>query len=62
MKALVKVSPSAGFTMQEIEIPSIHDNDVLIRIKKTAICGTDLHIFSWDEWAKKYYFSSNYWP
>lgn len=52
MKALVKSKPERGIWMQDIEIPTYGPNDVLIKIKKTAICGTDLHIFRWDEWSQ----------
>lgn len=53
MKALVKAAPERGIWMQEVPLPEIGHNDVLIRIKKTAICGTDLHIYRWDKWAQK---------
>jgi len=53
MKALVKKYPKEGIWMEEVEIPEIGINDVLIKIKKTAICGTDLHIYNWDDWAQK---------
>lgn len=53
MKALVKKKPAKGIWMEEVPIPGIGINDVLIKIKKTAICGTDLHIYKWDEWSKK---------
>jgi threonine 3-dehydrogenase len=53
MKALVKKYPKEGIWMEEVEIPKIGINDVLIKIKKTAICGTDLHIYNWDDWAQK---------
>lgn len=53
MKALVKLKAAVGFEMQETEIPPVQENEVLIKIKATAICGTDLHIFNWDHWAKK---------
>lgn len=53
MKALVKAKPEKGIWMEEVEIPELGVNDVLIKIKKTAICGTDLHIYKWDEWAQK---------
>jgi threonine 3-dehydrogenase len=53
MKALVKALPEKGLTMREVPIPAIGPNDVLIKIKKTAICGTDLHIYKWDEWAQR---------
>jgi len=53
MRALVKTKPGRGLWMEEAEIPGIGINDVLIKIKKTAICGTDLHIYKWDEWSQK---------
>lgn len=53
MKALVKAKREPGIWMQEVPIPTIKDDEVLIKIKKTAICGTDLHIYKWDEWAQK---------
>ncbi len=52
MKALVKAKPEIGIWMQDVEKPSVGPNDVLIKIKKTAICGTDIHIYNWDEWAQ----------
>lgn len=53
MKALVKKYPEKGIWMEDIPIPKVEINDVLIKIKKTAICGTDLHIYKWDEWSQK---------
>ena len=53
MKALVKLRPEKGIWMENVPVPSIGVNDVLIKIKKTAICGTDLHIYKWDDWSKK---------
>jgi len=53
MKGLVKKKPGRGIWMEEIDIPEIGINDVLIKVKKSAICGTDLHIYRWDEWAQK---------
>jgi len=53
MKALVKKYDKPGIWMDEIPVPEIGINDVLIKIKKTSICGTDIHIYNWDEWAKK---------
>ena len=53
MKALVKAKSEKGLWLQDIPVPDIGPNDVLIRVKKTAICGTDLHIYNWDEWAQK---------
>ncbi len=53
MKALVKSQPETGIWMQQGPEPEMGINDVLIQIKKTAICGTDIHIYNWDEWAQK---------
>ena len=53
MKALMKDERAPGLTLTEVEVPKIGPNDVLIKIKKTAICGTDLHIYNWDEWSQK---------
>src|SRR5690606_10546359 len=53
MKALVKANPEPGIWMQDIPEPEVGHNDVLIKIKRTAICGTDMHIYNWDEWAQK---------
>lgn len=53
MKALVKLHAGPGLTLQEVALPEVGYNDVLIKIKKTAICGTDIHIWNWDEWAQK---------
>lgn len=53
MKALVKAKREPGLWMQEVPVPTIGANDVLIRIKKSAICGTDVHIYNWDEWSQK---------
>lgn len=53
MKALAKIKPERGIWMTDAPIPTVGHNDVLIKIKKTAICGTDIHIYNWDEWAKK---------
>ena len=53
MKALVKASPEKGIWMQDVPMPKVGINDVLIKIKKTAICGTDLHIYKWDDWAQR---------
>ncbi len=52
MKSLVKAKKEAGIWMEDIPVPDYGVNDVLIKIKKTAICGTDIHIYSWDEWAQ----------
>ncbi len=53
MKALVKAKPEPGIWMQQAARPKAGHNDVLIRIRKTAICGTDIHIYNWDEWSRK---------
>ena len=53
MKALVKEATGSGLTLSDVPIPEIGINDVLIRVDRTAICGTDLHIYQWDEWARK---------
>ncbi len=52
MIALVKEKPERGLWMREVPIPTVGKNDVKIKIKKTAICGTDLHIYNWDEWSQ----------
>jgi threonine 3-dehydrogenase len=52
MKALVKAKAEEGIWLQDVPMPTVGPNDVLIKIKKTAICGTDIHIYNWDEWAK----------
>ena len=53
MKALVKEKSEVGLKLQEVEKPKIKSDDVLIKVKATAICGTDLHIWNWDAWASK---------
>ena len=53
MKALVKEKPTIGLTLMDVDIPSYQDNEILIKVKRTAICGTDLHIWNWDAWAQK---------
>jgi len=52
MKALVKKHAKEGLWMDEVPVPEVGNNDVLIKIHKTAICGTDIHIYNWDEWAQ----------
>jgi threonine 3-dehydrogenase len=52
MKALVKAQSDVGIWMQQVPEPEMGINDVLIRINKTAICGTDVHIYNWNEWAQ----------
>jgi len=53
MKALVKAKPEPGLWLEKVPIPKAGPHDVLIKILKTSICGTDLHIYNWDEWAQK---------
>lgn len=53
MKALVKARPEPGIWMEERPVPEIGPNDLLIEITKTAICGTDIHIYEWDEWSQR---------
>ena len=53
MHALVKREATEGIWLEDVPIPTYGINDVLIRVLKTAICGTDMHIYSWDEWAQK---------
>jgi len=53
MRALVKTERAPGLTMRDVPMPEVGPNDVLIRIHKSAICGTDMHIWNWDPWAQK---------
>jgi len=53
MKALVKASAEEGIWMEEVPVPEPGPNDVLIKVQKSAICGTDVHIYNWDEWAAR---------
>ena len=53
MKALIKSRPEPGLWMDHVPVPEIGEDDVLIRINKTGICGTDVHIWTWDEWAAR---------
>ena len=53
MRALVKAKPERGIWLEDIDKPTVGHNDVLIRVKRTAICGTDIHIYQWDDWASK---------
>jgi len=53
MKALVKSRCEPGLWLEEVEDPKIGINDVLIRVHRTGICGTDLHIYNWDDWAQR---------
>jgi threonine 3-dehydrogenase len=53
MKALVKSRPQPGLWLEEVARPEPGPNEVLIRVRKTGICGTDLHVYNWDEWAQR---------
>jgi threonine 3-dehydrogenase len=53
VKALVKAQAAPGLSIEDIPEPSIGINDVLIRVHRTGICGTDVHIYDWDEWARQ---------
>lgn len=53
MKALVKAKSEPGLWLEDVPIPEVGKNDVLIKVHKTSICGTDVHIYNWDEWARK---------
>ena len=53
MKALVKAESREGLWLQHVPVPEIGPDDVLIKIHKTGICGTDVHIWNWDDWAQK---------
>ena len=53
MKTLAKSKAAPGIWMEERPMPEVGYNDVLIKIRKTAICGTDMHIYNWDAWAQK---------
>jgi len=53
MRALVKAKPERGIWLETLDKPSIGHNDVLIKVHRTAICGTDIHIYKWDDWASK---------
>ena len=53
MKALVKSKAEKGLWLEDQSVPQIGSHDLLVKIHKTAICGTDLHIFQWDEWAQE---------
>ena len=52
MKALVKETPGPGFVLKDVPVPQIRDDEVLIRVKRAGVCGTDVHIYEWDDWAK----------
>lgn len=52
MKALVKAKADVGIWMEDVPMPKVGHNDVLVKVHKTAICGTDIHIYNWDQWAQ----------
>ena len=52
MKALVKTSAGPGMELKDVPVPTIRDDEVLIRVRRAGVCGTDVHIYSWDDWAK----------
>ena len=62
MKALVKKYAEEGLWLEDVPIPEIAGNEVLIKIHKTAICGTDVHIYNWDDWAQKTKRTHGKWP
>lgn len=53
MKALVKAKPERGLWLEEVPVPELGPNDLLIKVRKASICGTDIHIYNWDEWSQK---------
>jgi len=53
MKALSKLKAEEGIWMTDVPEPEVGHNDLLIKIRKTAICGTDVHIYNWDQWSQK---------
>jgi threonine 3-dehydrogenase len=53
MRALTKQKSTQGLWMNEVDVPHFGDNEVLIKVTQTAICGTDVHIYNWDQWAQK---------
>jgi threonine 3-dehydrogenase len=53
MKAIVKAKPEPGLWLADVPVPKIRHNEVLIKILRTAICGTDVHIYNWDSWSRK---------
>ena len=53
MRAIAKLSPGPGLSLTDVPVPKPGVNDVLIKVKRTSICGTDIHIYNWDAWAEK---------
>ena len=52
MRALVKSAAEPGFVLRDVPQPVIRDNEVLIRVRRAGVCGTDVHIYDWDAWAQ----------
>ena len=52
MRALVKAGPSVGFELRDVPVPTIREDEVLIRVRAAGVCGTDVHIHDWDAWAQ----------
>ena len=52
MKAIIKATPEEGLTLTDLPIPEYGEDDVLVKVEKTAICGTDVHIYNWDAWSR----------
>ena len=52
MRAVVKASPGPGFVLKDVPEPDIRDDEVLIRVRRAGVCGTDVHIHGWDDWAR----------
>ena len=53
MKALVKENAGPGFALKDVPEPKIRDDEVLIRVRRAGVCGTDVHIYEWDDWAQR---------
>src|SRR5438270_3727485 len=53
MQAIVKAKPEPGLWLEQVPVPEVGPDDVLIQTKKASICGTDVHIYKWDDWARK---------
>jgi threonine 3-dehydrogenase len=53
MRALAKSKAELGIWMEEVPMPTVGPNDILVEVRKTAICGTDIHIYNWDSWAQR---------
>src|SRR4028118_1862353 len=52
VRALVKESAATGFALKEVPEPTIREDEVLIRVRRAGVCGTDVHIYDWDDWAR----------